>query len=329
MKVTVEEAKADPAIHAQIEQRVARNIERHKSVNPGKVNQEVFALIQVRRRAGAWTHRLAEAHQALQVPETDIPRALTVEQQEKFLATAASRPEWRLVYWYAIVALRTTANNLEMRGLRIQDVNLFSATMRIQAEYAKNRHRVRTIPLDEDALAAMHQLLDRARSLGAVEPHHYVFPFRTCRGAWKPQKPMSDSGIKRPWDDVRKAADVPWLRIHDLRHTAITRLAEAGESVPMIMAMAGHVSQKMMQHYTHISEQAKRLAQRRAATVGRKTATALSTPNTPTDIGAGNKLSLEEALRIGRQSGVSDEVTFRLFLKYESALLQVSSDVAK
>jgi integrase len=48
------------------------------------------------------------------------------------------------------------------------------------------------------------------------------------------------------------------LRFHDLRHHSITRLAEAGVPEQTLMAIAGHVSRKMLDHYSHIRVQAKR-----------------------------------------------------------------------
>ena len=50
------------------------------------------------------------------------------------------------------------------------------------------------------------------------------------------------------------------LRFHDLRHHAITELAESQASDSTIMAIAGHVSPKMLQHYSHVRLQAKRPA---------------------------------------------------------------------
>src|SRR6185437_9799651 len=91
-------------------------------------------------------------------------------------------------------------------------------------------------------------------------PEHYLMPFRPKLGIWDLLRPMSDSGVRRSWDQVRKAAGVPCLRIHDLRHTAITRLAEAGVPIPVILSMAGHISQRMQQHYTAVSDEAKRQA---------------------------------------------------------------------
>src|ERR1700730_4448507 len=50
------------------------------------------------------------------------------------------------------------------------------------------------------------------------------------------------------------------LRFHDLRHHAITELAESSSSDQTIMAIAGHVSPKMLAHYSHIRLAAKRKA---------------------------------------------------------------------
>jgi hypothetical protein len=50
------------------------------------------------------------------------------------------------------------------------------------------------------------------------------------------------------------------FRFHDLRHQAITELAEFKASDQTIMSIAGHVSKKMLQHYSHIRMDAKRNA---------------------------------------------------------------------
>jgi len=50
------------------------------------------------------------------------------------------------------------------------------------------------------------------------------------------------------------------FRFHDLRHQAITELAESKASDQTIMSIAGHVSKKMLQHYSHVRMDAKRNA---------------------------------------------------------------------
>ena len=50
------------------------------------------------------------------------------------------------------------------------------------------------------------------------------------------------------------------FRFHDLRHQAITELAESKASDSTIMSIAGHVSRKMLAHYSHVRMDAKRNA---------------------------------------------------------------------
>ena len=50
------------------------------------------------------------------------------------------------------------------------------------------------------------------------------------------------------------------IRFHDLRHCCITKLAESQASEQTIMAIAGHLSRKMVEHYSHIRMAAKRVA---------------------------------------------------------------------
>ena len=50
------------------------------------------------------------------------------------------------------------------------------------------------------------------------------------------------------------------LRFHDLRHHAITELAEGQGSDQVIRSIAGHVSQRMLEHYSHVRSAAKQSA---------------------------------------------------------------------
>jgi integrase len=58
----------------------------------------------------------------------------------------------------------------------------------------------------------------------------------------------------------RAAASTRRLRFHDLRHQAITEMAEAGASDATLMAVAGHMSRRMLEHYSHVRMAAKRSA---------------------------------------------------------------------
>jgi hypothetical protein len=50
---------------------------------------------------------------------------------------------------------------------------------------------------------------------------------------------------------------LPKLRFHDLRHTIITGLAEAGVPDHVMESISGHLSRRMLEHYSHVRLQAK------------------------------------------------------------------------
>ena len=66
------------------------------------------------------------------------------------------------------------------------------------------------------------------------------------------------SGCKTDTSEVK--SPFRGFRFHDLRHQAITELAESKASDQTIMGIASHVSRKMLQHYSHVRLEAKRTA---------------------------------------------------------------------
>jgi integrase len=73
-----------------------------------------------------------------------------------------------------------------------------------------------------------------------------IRPAQQTAGAQRGKKPGSGQGVK--------------VRFHDLRVTCITKLAEGQASGQTIKAIAGHVSQRMLEHYSRIRMDAKRRA---------------------------------------------------------------------
>ena len=60
--------------------------------------------------------------------------------------------------------------------------------------------------------------------------------------------------------DVEALPGLHGLRFHDLRHTVITELAEMGVADHVLESISGHLSRRMLEHYSHIRIDAKRQA---------------------------------------------------------------------
>jgi len=94
-----------------------------------------------------------------------------------------------------------------------------------------------------------------------AQPSHYVFPrekyglkgedgYKTGAVATYDIDPTKPIGSwKVAWTTAREVAKVE-CRWHDSRHSFISTLAEGQASDTTIMALAGHVSKKMMERYS-------------------------------------------------------------------------------
>ena len=230
--------------------------ERTKSGVSGRtVNLEVGLLRRILKRAKQWA-RLADDVEML--PERPKEgRVLSPEEKATLLQTARLKPEWLIAKCAAFLALNTTMRGCELKGLRLMDINLFEKVLEIKRKSTKTDAGVRVIPLNRDAVLALSELIDRLTKLGADRPESYLFP--ACEnGHIDPTRPMK--GWRTAWRSLTRAAGLRGLRFHDLRHHAITELAELDLSDQTIMSIAGHVSREMLDHYSHIRLAAKRRA---------------------------------------------------------------------
>jgi len=236
-------------------------------VGPRTINLETKVLRMILKTVKLWA-RLADDYKPLLANKKGPGRALSPDEEKRLFEVAGSNPRWDAAYYAAQIAANTTARSCELKGLRLADVDLISRTMTVRRVTTKTDAGCRVIPLNETAAWAVARLLDRARLLRASEPEHYLFPafkFRhtktVCQAAgagYDPTSPMKS--WRTAWRSLTKAADLAGLRFHDLRHHCITRLAEAGVPEQTLLAIAGHVSREMLEHYSHIRIQAKREA---------------------------------------------------------------------
>jgi integrase len=64
--------------------------------------------------------------------------------------------------------------------------------------------------------------------------------------------PVTPNAIRQAWERLRARARLSDLRLHDLRHEAISRFFELGLSVPEVAMISGHREPRMLSRYTHL-----------------------------------------------------------------------------
>ncbi len=218
------------------------------------INMDVGVLSRLLKFSGRWRPLADHVHN---LPENQggIGRALTTEQRQRLFETAAANPEWEHVCCAAIVAANTSLRPVEVKHLRRCDVDLMKKVLYVRRSKNQTSHRV--IPLNASASNALKRMVERADLLGHTETEHYLWP--ACQwGRFDPTKPMLKWDTA--WRALREAAGLPGFRFHDLRHTIITELAEMGVADHVLESITGHLTRRMLEHYSHIRIDAKRQA---------------------------------------------------------------------
>jgi integrase len=284
---------------------------KRSGISNATINRERDLLRGVLVKAQRWHLLNTEELRPLKV-EQGTGRALSFDERAHLLKIAAARPEWQIARLAADLALNTTMRAGEIRGLRWRDVDLINRALTVRRSKTEAGRRV--IPLNSDAWEAVIELRERSKQLfsRAPEPEWYVLPHAEGLGRPDPTVPMS--GWRTAWRSLTRAINCPacgqlqkpvaicvnktcktdlrevtsstaGLRFHDLRHHAITELAEGQASEQTIRSIAGHVSQKMLEHYSHIRLEAKRTAldalSRRRGVAGYGTNNATNEPPAP------------------------------------------------
>ena len=219
------------------------------------LNKELQVLRQILKRHKLWANLQGDVR--FERESDNIGKALSRDEETELLKACASNP---LLSAVVILALNTALRKNEIRTLRWGQIDMFKRTLTVgRSKTAAGSGRM--IPLNGPAYAALVRWAGR---FPEAKPADYVFPacenvridcprFNAAR--IDPSRPMK--GWRTAWRRALKDAGLT-VRFHDLRHTCITKLAEGQGSEQTLMAIAGHVSRKMLEHYSHIRLEAKR-----------------------------------------------------------------------
>jgi integrase len=235
-----------------------------EGASPRTINLEVATLRAVLRKHRVWANIQPDVRM-LKARE-EIGRALSADEQYRLLA-ACKKVRSRSLYPAVLLSLHTGLRNTELRNLRWRQIDFLEKQLTVgKSKTAGGEGRV--VPLSNTAFKALQEW---RREFPDAAPSHYVFPTeryglageegylegKVVPYATDPTKPIGS--WKVAWTAARSAAKVD-CRWHDMRHTFVSRLAESQASDATIMSLAGHLSRKMMERYSHTRAEAKRLA---------------------------------------------------------------------
>lgn len=139
------------------------------------------------------------------------------------------------------ICMLTGARVGEVRQARFEQFNLDYAIWSKPASTTKQR-KIHRVPISQDVVTIVRQ-----RQLVVPRGNPWLFPSETAIG-----KPVHD--VRRFWVMVQREADLPDVRIHDLRHTFASLLVSGGASLEIIGRLLGHSQMQTTQRYAHLME---------------------------------------------------------------------------
>jgi integrase len=164
----------------------------------------------------------------IKLPETAKARSrrLSHDDLTKLLKALNTNTAWYL-HPLITLAIETGMRRGELLSLRWQDIDRKARTLNILK--TKNGHP-RTIPLTPKALKTLSGISKTTERVFHVSPN----------------------AVRLAWERLRIRAGVEDLRLHDLRHEAVSRFFEYGLTVPEVALISGHRDTRMLSRYTHL-----------------------------------------------------------------------------
>src|SRR6516225_4284227 len=192
---------------------------------PVRVNPVPRGLM-TRRQGGTMRSRMAPL---VRVPRT-LPRILSPEEADRLVGALRRHRDRAMVLAMLLAGLR----RCEVLGLRFEHVQV--ADRRLMVVEGKGGHH-RVVPAAGWFFDELGAYLHDERPATAATDWVFVVLKGPRRGL-----PLSAEGLDEILDGARRRAGLEHATCHELRHTCLTRLREAGMALEAVQAQAGHAS---------------------------------------------------------------------------------------
>ena len=182
-----------------------------------------------------------------------LPRILAPAEVDALMAALRTHRDRAMVAAMVLGGLR----RCEVLGLRLEDLRFAERRVFI-AEGKGGRQRL--IPVSGRFFAAVAAYLDAERPPGSDRV------FVVLQGPHRGQ-PLTAKGMDVVLAAARRRAGLDHATCHELRHTCLTRLREAGMALEAVQAQAGHASIESTRIYLHLADDWLAAQYRKAAEV--------------------------------------------------------------
>ena len=184
-----------------------------------------------------------------------LPRILSPAEVDALIAALRTHRDRAMVAAMVLGGLR----RCEVLGLRLGDLR--AAERRVFITEGKGG-RQRLIPISGRFFAAVAAYLEAERPPGIRSDRVFVVLKGPRRG-----QPLSVRGTDEILAAARRRAGLEHATCHELRHTCLTRLREAGMALEAVQAQAGHASIESTRIYLHLADDWLAAQYRKAAEV--------------------------------------------------------------
>jgi integrase/recombinase XerD len=171
-----------------------------------------------------------------------LPRILTPAEVDALTTELRTHRDRAMVAAMVLGGLR----RCEVLGLRMEDLRV--AERRVFIAEGKGGHQ-RLVPVSGRFFAAVAAYLDAERPPGLSTDRVFVVLKGPNRG-----NPLSAKGLDEVMTGARRRAGLSHATCHELRHTCLTRLREAGMALEAVQAQAGHTSIESTRIYLHLAD---------------------------------------------------------------------------
>lgn len=166
-------------------------------------------------------------------PANRKERFLNAAETARLKRAVDDSPNPMLKYIVALLLL-TGCRKRELLDAKWEEVDFDRKVWRIPtSKTGQPRH----VPLSDDALAVLRQV-------PRLEGCPFILP--------NPKTRLPFQSIFHSWDTARRAAVLPDVRIHDLRHSAASNLVNSGQSLYVVAKVLGHSQTRTTERYAHL-----------------------------------------------------------------------------